>query len=93
MRGCGRIDALIGRAGAAGEAISLVCIDETDLLRGIQRMLRTAIPWTVAEGFIPDRNAEPRPLGARAGHARIGTEHHAQRKPVRRRVGSGSRGR
>src|SRR4029450_2427061 len=40
-----------GRAGATGEAISLVCIDETDLLRGIQRMLRTAIPWTVAEGF------------------------------------------
>jgi ATP-dependent RNA helicase RhlE len=82
-----------GRAGATGEAISLVCIDETDLLRGIQRMLRTAIPWTVADGFIPDRNAEPRPLGARAGPARVGSEHHAQRKPVRRRVGSGSRGR
>jgi len=79
-----------GRAGATGEAISLVCIDETDLLRGIQRMLRTAIPWTVEEGFIPDREIEPRPLGARAGHARIGTEHHAQRKPVRRRAGSGS---
>ncbi len=79
-----------GRAGATGEAISLVCIDETDLLRGIQRMLRTAIPWTVEEGFIPDRNAEPRPLGARAGHARVGSEHHAQRKPVRRRVGSAS---
>ncbi len=79
-----------GRAGATGEAISLVCIDETDLLRGIQRMLRQAIPWTVEEGFIPDRDAEPRPLGARAGHARVGTEHHAQRKPVRRRTGTGS---
>jgi ATP-dependent RNA helicase RhlE len=79
-----------GRAGAAGEAISLVCIDETDLLRGIQKMLRIAIPWTVEEGFIPDREAEPRPLGARAGHARTGSEHHAQRKPVRRRAGSGS---
>jgi ATP-dependent RNA helicase RhlE len=79
-----------GRAGATGEAISLVCIDETDLLRGIQRMLRTAIPWTVEDGFIPDREAEPRPLGARAGHARVGVEHHAQRKPVRRRAGSGS---
>jgi ATP-dependent RNA helicase RhlE len=79
-----------GRAGATGEAISLVCVDETDLLRAIQRMLRMAIPWTVAEGFIPDRNVEPRPLGARAGHARVGSEHHAQRKPVRRRVGSGS---
>jgi ATP-dependent RNA helicase RhlE len=79
-----------GRAGATGEAISLVCIDETDLLRGIQRMLRQAIPWTVEEGFIPDRETEPRPLGARAGHARVGAEHHAQRKPVRRRTGTGS---
>ncbi len=51
-----------GRAGAAGEAISLVCIDEVDLLRGIQRMLRRAIPWKVEDGFIPDRNAEPRPI-------------------------------
>jgi ATP-dependent RNA helicase RhlE len=79
-----------GRAGATGAAISLVCIDETDLLRGIQRMLRQAIPWTVEEGFIPDRDAEPRPLGARAGHARVGAEHHAQRKPVRHRTGTGS---
>ncbi|MGZ8513555.1 MAG: DEAD/DEAH box helicase [Candidatus Limnocylindrales bacterium] len=82
-----------GRAGATGEAISLVCIDETDLLRGIQRMLRQAIPWTVEEGFIPDRDTEPRPLGARAGHARVGAEHHAQRKPVRRRTVTGSGGR
>ena len=81
-----------GRAGATGEAISLVCIDETDLLRGVQRMLRQAIPWTVEEGFIPDRDTEPRPLGARAGHARVGGEHHAQRKPVRRRTGTRERG-
>ena len=51
-----------GRAGATGDAISLVCIDETDLLRGVQRLLRMAIPWTVEEGFIPDRNSEPQPL-------------------------------
>ena len=81
-----------GRAGATGEAISLVCIDETDLLRGVQRMLKQAIPWTVEEGFIPDRDAEPRPLGARAGHARVSPEHHAHRKPVRRRAGAGSTG-
>ena len=60
-----------GRAGATGEAISLVCIDETDLLRGVQRMLKQAIPWTVEEGFIPDRDAEPRPLWA-AGRSRPG---------------------
>jgi ATP-dependent RNA helicase RhlE len=81
-----------GRAGASGEAISLVCIDEVDLLRGIQRMLKRAIPWTVEEGFVPDRSAEPRPLGMRAGHARVGRDHHAHRKPVRQRSGAGVSG-
>jgi ATP-dependent RNA helicase RhlE len=51
-----------GRAGATGDAISLVCVDEVDLLRAIQRMLKRAIPWQVEEGFVPDRNAEPRPI-------------------------------
>ena len=81
-----------GRAGASGEALSLVCIDEVDLLRGVQRMLKHAIPWTVAEGFVPDREAEPRPLGMRTGHARVSPEHHAHRKPVRRRTGAGTGG-
>jgi ATP-dependent RNA helicase RhlE len=81
-----------GRAGASGEAISLVCIDEVDLLRGVQRMLKHAIPWTVAEGFVPDRDTEPRPLGMRSGHARVSPEHHAHRKPVRRRTGAGTGG-
>ena len=61
-----------GRAGATGEAISLVSIDETDLLRGVQRLLKRAIPWTVEEGFVPDRNVEPRPLRG-AGFARYGS--------------------
>jgi ATP-dependent RNA helicase RhlE len=83
-----------GRAGATGDAISLVCIDETDLLRGVQRLLKTAIPWTVEEGFVPDRNSEPRPLrgggdsaGAGAGGAR-NRDHHAHRKPLRRSAGA-----
>jgi ATP-dependent RNA helicase RhlE len=78
-----------GRAGLSGDAISLVTIDEADLLRGVQRLLRHAIPWTVEEGFIPDRNIEPRPLrgggpdaggsrgGPRGGPARPG--HHPHR--------------
>jgi ATP-dependent RNA helicase RhlE len=86
-----------GRAGATGEAISLVCIDEADLLRGVQRLLRKAIPWTVEEGFIPDRNIEPRPLrgGADAGGPRGGARggarptHHPHRKPVQYRAGAG----
>ena len=51
-----------GRAGLTGDAISLVCIDEADLLRGVQRLLRRQIPWTVEEGFVPERGAQPRPL-------------------------------
>ena len=43
-----------GRAGQTGDAISLVCPDEVELLRGIQRLLKRAIPWTVEPGFEPD---------------------------------------
>ena len=77
-----------GRAGLSGDAISLVCIDEADLLRGVQRLLKRAIPWTVEEGFVPDRSAEPRPLGrGRSDESRNGA--HLHRKPVRRaRTGS-----
>jgi ATP-dependent RNA helicase RhlE len=86
-----------GRAGATGQAISLVCIDETDLLRGVQRLLRRAIPWTVEDGFVPDRNVEPRPLrggdatgrmAARGGGSRMSARpaRHLHRKPVQHRA-------
>jgi ATP-dependent RNA helicase RhlE len=58
------------RAGMDGDAISLVCIDETDLLRGVQRLLRRAIPWTIEEGFEPDRGAVPRPIRVPSGRGR-----------------------
>ncbi|HUQ79333.1 MAG TPA: DEAD/DEAH box helicase [Patescibacteria group bacterium] len=85
-----------GRAGATGEAISLVCIDEADLLRGVQRLLRRAIPWTVEEGFVPDRNIEARPLrgpesaGGGGGRGGARPSHHPHRKPVQyNRAGAG----
>ena len=85
-----------GRAGATGEAISLVCIDEADLLRGVQRLLRKAIPWTVEDGFVPDRGVEPRPLrgpdsaGSRSGgRGPARPSHHPHRKPVQYRAGAG----
>ncbi len=56
-----------GRAGLTGDAISLVCIDEADLLRGVQRLLQRAIPWTVEEGFVPRRDVEAQPLRAPRG--------------------------
>jgi len=85
-----------GRAGASGEALSLVCIDEVDLLRGIQRLLKRAIPWTIEEGFVPDRDAEPRPLGGLAGRSPsrgvTSERHHAARKPIRSRTGARTAG-
>ncbi|MBI3745072.1 MAG: DEAD/DEAH box helicase [Chloroflexi bacterium] len=81
-----------GRAGAAGDAVSLVSIDEADLLRGVQRLLKQAIPWKVEDGFVPDRNAEPQPLrGPVEGRPARG-HHYPHRTADRPRSGSGSRG-
>ena len=75
-----------GRAGATGDAVSLVSIDEADLLRGVQRLLKKAIPWTVEPGFEPDRNAEAQPLrGGPPGAGRPETHHRPNRRPVRSR--------
>ena len=44
-----------GRAGASGEAISLVSPDEAGLLRAIHRVLKADIAMTVVEGYAPSR--------------------------------------
>jgi ATP-dependent RNA helicase RhlE len=89
-----------GRVGATGQAVSLVCIDEADLLRGVQRLLKRAIPWTTEDGFVPSRNVEPRPLrggfdvapsrGSRGGgRSSARGAHHLHRKPVQPRASAG----
>ncbi|MCY4756947.1 DEAD/DEAH box helicase [Pelomonas aquatica] len=54
-----------GRAGAQGEAVSLVCVDENGFLRDIERLIKREIPKEVVPGFAPDPNerAEPIVLG------------------------------
>jgi ATP-dependent RNA helicase RhlE len=42
-----------GRAGASGEAISLVGLDEKDYVRGIEKLLDLRIPKEVMPGFEP----------------------------------------
>jgi ATP-dependent RNA helicase RhlE len=54
-----------GRAGASGTAISLVSPDEVEDLRGVQRLLRKAIPYAVVEEFLPDPDREPAPAPTR----------------------------
>jgi ATP-dependent RNA helicase RhlE len=51
-----------GRAGASGEAISLVSADETTYLRDIQKLIGMKIPVEIVEGFEPDPNASTEPI-------------------------------
>ncbi|WP_432720928.1 DEAD/DEAH box helicase [Jeongeupia wiesaeckerbachi] len=51
-----------GRAGAEGEAVSLVCVDEHKLLADIERLIKRPIPKEVIEGFEPDPDAKPEPI-------------------------------
>ena len=51
-----------GRAGASGEATSLVCIDEHKLLRDIERLLKREIEKRVLPGFEPDPKIKAEPI-------------------------------
>jgi ATP-dependent RNA helicase RhlE len=51
-----------GRAGMEGDAVSLVCIDEADLLADIETLLRKPIPWEYVAGFEPDRGIRAEPI-------------------------------
>ncbi len=51
-----------GRAGAGGEAVSLVCVDELKLLADIERTIKLKLERVVVPGFEPDPNAKPEPL-------------------------------
>lgn len=57
-----------GRAGATGEAVSLVCVDEHDMLKGIEKLIKRALPKEVIPGFEPDPNARPQPIQLRSGN-------------------------
>ena len=56
-----------GRAGANGEAVSLVCIDEARLLRDIEKLLGYELPIHELAGFEPDPNARPQPIAQKNG--------------------------
>jgi len=51
-----------GRAGKEGQAISLVCIDEDEYLRDIEKLLKTQIEQVLVDGFEvdPTIKAEPK---------------------------------
>ena len=51
-----------GRAGASGEAISLVSPDETVFLRDIEKLVGLKLPKEQIPGFEPDPNASTEPI-------------------------------
>ncbi|MBP1682025.1 MAG: ATP-dependent helicase RhlE [Proteobacteria bacterium] len=51
-----------GRAGNNGEAISLVCVDEHDYLRGIEKLINKKFEREIIEGFEPDPNIKAEPI-------------------------------
>ena len=55
-----------GRAGANGEAVSLVCVDELKLLTDIEKFIKRKIESVVIEEFKPDPNAKPQPIQLRS---------------------------
>jgi ATP-dependent RNA helicase RhlE len=76
-----------GRAGSEGEATSLVCVDEFDFLRGIERIIKRSLPREILTGFEPDPNARAQPIQMRssehqnAGRGRGGPPRSGQGQP------------
>ena len=73
-----------GRAGASGEAISLVCVDEHEFLRDIEKLIKRTLPRDVVAGFEPDPHARPEPILQRQGRG-------GARTPPRGTTGHGGR--
>jgi ATP-dependent RNA helicase RhlE len=64
-----------GRAGSNGVAVSLVCVDEHQMLRDIEKLIKQKLPQEVIAGFEPDPNAVAQPIQLRS------QQHQQSRKP------------
>jgi len=54
-----------GRAGAEGQAVNLVCLDEEGFMQAIERFTKQDIPVQIKDGFMPEpgEKAEPIAMG------------------------------
>lgn len=59
-----------GRAGHSGEALSLVCVDEHELMTEIEKLLKYTVPRRAIPGFAPDPTAQAQPLRKARGAGR-----------------------
>ena len=82
-----------GRAGAEGDAVSLVCVDERKLLSDIERLIKRDLPSKIISGFEPDPRIKAEPIiNGRSGGPRGGSSTRSQpsgrtsAKPAARRT-------
>ena len=75
-----------GRAGTKGDAISLVCKDENELLEGIQKLLKLTLNTKIIDGFEPGT-----PYHAPESERTRGRRDHPERAAPEQKRTSGSR--
>ncbi|NOQ31426.1 MAG: DEAD/DEAH box helicase [Helicobacteraceae bacterium] len=56
-----------GRAGNKGEAISLVCVDELQYLKNIEKLIKKDIPKVFEDGFKVDQSIKAEPINTGGG--------------------------
>ncbi|MFY9143406.1 DEAD/DEAH box helicase [Sulfuricurvum sp.] len=82
-----------GRAGCEGEAISLVCVDEADYLKGIEKLINKKLDRQIIEGYEPDPSIQAEPIqrgrGGAGGSSNRGGNGGGDRggKPTHKREG------
>ncbi|WP_373182890.1 DEAD/DEAH box helicase [Halomonas campaniensis] len=81
-----------GRAGSEGQAVSLVCVDEHGLLKGIERLIKRDLEKRIEPGFEPDPNAKPEPIENGRNRRGGGGGRGGQRQDAQRRGGQSARG-
>ena len=75
-----------GRAGMKGEAVSLVCVDELELLRAIEKFTKSSIKKVDIEAFRPDPSIEAEPIqNGRGGGKRGGGNNRNKKNNSRNR--------
>jgi ATP-dependent RNA helicase RhlE len=82
-----------GRADSEGIAISLVCVDEQDFLKDIEKLIKRDIEKEIIKGFEPDPSIRAEPIvlgrsmtigrnnGGGAGNGRAGSKPSFGAKP------------
>jgi ATP-dependent RNA helicase RhlE len=71
-----------GRAGNEGEAMSLVCVDESKLLKDIERLLKFDIPREVISGYQPDPSIKAEPVNRGGGKPQQKPPKSGSNRPV-----------